>query len=397
VPVAALTEIDTQSLIVIMAVAATASVLTIAFSPRMVIPVVVLELVLGIVIGPEVLELASVDPTTDFLGSLGLGMLFFFAGYEIDFERIRGKPITLGALGWLLSLAIAYGIGGALAAGGVVLSYLYTGSALATTAMGSLVPILRDSGDLKSRFGGYMLGAGAMGEFGPIVLTTIILSTGHPISEALILAGFIVLAVITGIIAVRSAISGWPLLERTLESSSQVAVRVTVVLIFGLVALAAELGLDLLLGGFMAGLIARQALNGQEVEVLESKLTAVGYGLLIPFFFITSGMNFDIDSLFESTSAVLKLPLFLGLFLLVRGVPAMLLYRKVLDLRERAALAFYSATQLPLVVAITTLAVEAGEMEPSTAASLVGAAILSALIFPLVGLRLRRGSEPAAA
>jgi Kef-type K+ transport system membrane component KefB len=393
--VGALTEIDSTSVLVIVAAAALAGILTMLAAPRLVLPVVVLELLLGIVIGPDVIDIAKVDPTTDFLSNLGLGMLFFFAGYEIDVERIRGRPLDLGALGWLFSLALAYGIGGLLAAGGIVLSYLYTGSAMATTAMGTLIPILRDAGDLRTRWGTYMLGAGAMGEFGPILLVTLILSTGHPLNEALLLIGFVVLAVLTGVVAVRSAVRGWPLLERTLESSSQVAVRLAVLLIFGLVALASELGLDLLLGGFMAGLITRQALRGLEVTVFESKLTAVGYGLLIPFFFVTSGMAFDLDGLLSSTSALLKLPMFLALFLVVRGLPAMLLYRAELDLRERAALAVFSAAALPLVVAITTLAVEAGHMRSTTAASLVGAAIISTLVYPLIGLRLRR--EPAAA
>jgi Kef-type K+ transport system membrane component KefB len=393
--VGALTEIDSTSVLVIVAAAALAGVLTMLAAPRLVVPVVVLELLLGILIGPDVIDIAKVDPTTDFLSNLGLGMLFFFAGYEIDVERIRGRPLDLGVLGWLLSLALAYGIGGLLAAGGIVLSYLYTGSAMATTAMGTLIPILRDAGDLRTRWGTYMLGAGAMGEFGPILLVTLILSTGHPLNEALLLIGFVVLAVLTGVVAVRSAVRGWPLLERTLESSSQLAVRLAVLLIFGLVALASELGLDLLLGGFMAGLITRQALRGLEVEVFESKLTAVGYGLLIPFFFVTSGMAFDLDGLLSSTSALLKLPMFLVLFLVVRGLPAMLLYRSELDLRERAALAVFSAAALPLVVAITTLAVDAGHMRSTTAASLVGAAIVSTLVYPLIGLRLRR--EPAAA
>jgi Kef-type K+ transport system membrane component KefB len=393
--VGALTEIDSTSVLVIVAAAALAGVLTMLAAPRLVVPVVVLELLLGILIGPDVIDIAKVDPTTDFLSNLGLGMLFFFAGYEIDVERIRGRPLDLGVLGWLFSLALAYGIGGLLAAGGIVLSYLYTGSAMATTAMGTLIPILRDAGDLRTRWGTYMLGAGAMGEFGPILLVTLILSTGHPLNEALLLIGFVVLAVLTGVVAVRSAVRGWPLLERTLESSSQLAVRLAVLLIFGLVALASELGLDLLLGGFMAGLITRQALRGLEVEVFESKLTAVGYGLLIPFFFVTSGMAFDLDGLLSSTSALLKLPMFLVLFLVVRGLPAMLLYRSELDLRERAALAVFSAAALPLVVAITTLAVDAGHMRSTTAASLVGAAIVSTLVYPLIGLRLRR--EPAAA
>jgi Kef-type K+ transport system membrane component KefB len=387
--------IDETSLLVIVGSAAVAGLLVMLAAPKLTIPVVVVELILGIVIGPQVAGLADVDPTTDFLGNLGLGMLFFFAGYEIDFERIRGRPLQLAGLGWALSLVLAYGLGGALAAAGVVVSYLYTGSALATTAIGTLIPILRDAGEIRTRFGGYLLGAGATGEFGPILLVTLILSTTHPIHEALILILFVVLAVFTGILAVRSAWKGWPLIERTFETSSQLAVRLAVVLVFGLVALAAELGLDLLLGGFVAGMITRVALRGREVAVFDSKLTAVGYGLLIPFFFITSGMAFDLDALTESAEAVLKVPLFLALFLVVRGIPALLLYRSVLKARDRLALAFFCATELPLVVAITTVAIDEGHMHSDTAAGLVGAAILSTLIYPLIGLRLRRDPEAA--
>ena len=389
-------ELDSTSLLVIVGTAALAALIVLAISPRLVIPVVVVELVLGIAIGPQVADVAQVDPTTQFLSDLGLGMLFFFAGYEIDFERIRGRPLTLAAVGWGLSLALAYGIGGILAAAGVVVSYLFTGSAMATTAIGTLIPILRDAGELKTRFGSYLLAAGAMGEFGPILLVTLILSAHNPVHEALVLIAFVAMAVLTGILAVRSAWKGWPLLERSLESSSQLAVRLAVVLVFGLVALAAELGLDLLLGGFVAGMITRVALRGQEVQVLDSKLTAVGYGLLIPFFFVVSGMRFDLDALTSSTDAILKLVMFFFLFLVVRGTPALLLYRRALGIRDRAALAFYSATELPLVVAITTIAVAQDHMKPDTAAGLVGAAIISTLVFPLIGLRLRRDSEDKA-
>ncbi|HKH23599.1 MAG TPA: cation:proton antiporter [Solirubrobacterales bacterium] len=389
--------IDEVSLLVIVATAAVAGLIVMLLSPRLTIPVVVVELVLGIVIGPQVTDIAQVDPTTDFLGSLGLGMLFFFAGYEIDFQRIEGRPMKLAGLGWALSLLLAYGIGGALAAAGVVISYLYTGSAMATTAIGTLIPILSDAGEMRTKFGTYLLGAGAAGEFGPILLVTLILSTANPLHEAAILIAFIVLAVLTGILTVRSAWSGWPFVERTFETSSQLAVRLAVVLVFGLVALAAELGLDILIGGFVAGMITRVALRGREVAVFDSKLTAVGYGLLIPFFFVTSGMDFDIDALTGSTEAALKVPLFLALFLLVRGAPALLLYRGVLAARDRLALAFFCATELPLVVAITTIAIDEGHMHSDTAAGLVGAAILSTLVYPLVALRLRRGREAAPA
>jgi Kef-type K+ transport system membrane component KefB len=385
-------EVDTDSFFAIVVVAAVAAVTVAAVPKRFAPPVVVLELMLGIVIGPELLGFAQTDDFVDFFSNLGLGMLFFFAGYEIDFDRIKGAPLKLGALGWVLSVALAYGIGGALAAAGVVVSYLYTGSALATTAIGTLIPILRDNGELKTRFGTFLLAAGAVGEFGPILLITLVLSTTNPLHEAVILLAFVALALVLAVGSVRYAWRGWPALERTFESSSQLAVRVTVVLVFGLVLLAGKLGLDILLGGFVAGMIVRLALKGQELQVFESKLTAVGFGFFIPFFFVASGIEFDLAAL-GSAEAIAKLFLFFGLFLVVRGAPAMLLYRGVLGARDRAALAFYSATELPLVVAITTIAVEAGEMKTSTAAGLVGAAMLSTLVFPFVGLALRRRSE----
>lgn len=387
-------DVDSGSFLAIVAVAAFAAVLAGLFARRLVVPVVVLELVLGIVIGPEVLGIAERDPFIDFFANLGLGMLFFFAGYEIDFERIKGEPLRLAAFGWLLSLVLAYTLGGILAAMGIVLSLLFVGSAMATTAIGTLIPILRDAGELKTRFGTYLLGAGAIGEFGPILLITLVFSTKGAIENALILAAFIVLAVIAGVFAVRWVGQGWELFERTLETSSQLAIRFTVVIVFALAALAATLGLDLLLGGFVAGIILRLALRGREVEVLESKLTAVGYGFLIPFFFVASGIGVDLGALTEDPIEFLKVPLFLVLFLIVRGVPALLLYRKVLGLRDRAALAFFSATELPLVVAITTIAVEEGHMHSSTAASLILAAICSTAIFPIVALRLRGDLDP---
>jgi Kef-type K+ transport system membrane component KefB len=383
-------EVDNASFLVVTLAAAIAAV-TVAVLPRSLAPpVVVLEIVLGIVVGPHVLDVAQPDDFIEFFSNLGLGMLFFFAGYEIAFDRIRGRPLELAAAGWVISLALAYGLGGILAAAGVVLSLLYTGSAMATTAIGTLIPVLRDSGELRTRFGTYMLAAGGAGEFGPILLITLVLSTAQPLHEAVILLAFIAVALVLALSSVRLAWRGWPLLERTLEASSQPAVRIAVLLIFGLVALAGELGLDLLLGGFVAGMITRAALRGREAEVFESKLTAVGFGFLIPFFFVTSGMNFDLDALLSSVGALLELGLFLGLFLVVRGLPALLLYRRVLEHRERLALAVFSATQLPLVVAITTIATEGGHMRSSTAAGLVGAAILSTLIFPFVGLGLLR-------
>lgn len=389
-PTAAI-QVDSGSFFAIVAVSAIAAITVATVPKRFAPPVVVIELMMGILIGPEILDLAHSDDFIEFFANLGLGMLFFFAGYEIDFQRIKGKPMELGAAGWLLSVILAYGLGGILAAAGIVVSFLYTGSAMATTAIGTLIPILRDNGELKTRFGTHLLAAGGAGEFGPILLVTLVLSTTNPFREAGILLLFVALAIALALVSVRYAWRGWPALERTFEASSQLAVRVTVVLVFGLVLLAGKLGLDILLGGFVAGMITRLALQGHELQVFESKLTAVGFGFFVPFFFVTSGIEFDLAAL-GSAEAIAKLVLFLGLFLVVRGVPALLLYRHVLNARDRMALAFYCATELPLVVAITTIAVDDGDMRASTAAGLVGAAMLSTLIFPFVGMALRKGA-----
>jgi Kef-type K+ transport system membrane component KefB len=384
-------QVDTGSFFAVVMVAAIAAI-TVALLPRrMAPPVVVLELVLGIVIGPHVLQLAHTDDFIEFFSNLGLGMLFYFAGYEIDFQRIKGRPLELGAWAWLLSVGLAFGIGGILAGLGIIVSFLYTGAAMATTAIGTLIPILRDNGELKTRFGTYLLAAGGAGEFGPILLVTLFFSTQSALHESAILIAFVLLAIAIALLSVRLAWQGWPALERTFEASSQLAVRVTVVLVFGLVLLASDLGLDVLLGGFVAGMITRMALKGHELAVFESKLTAVGFGFFVPFFFVTSGIAFNLTAL-GSAEAIAKLALFFVLFLVVRGTPMLLLYRQEMNLRNRAALAFYSATELPLVVAITTIAVDAGHMRSSTAAGLVGAAMLSTLVYPFVGMALRKGA-----
>jgi len=391
-------RVDTGSFLAIVVTAAIAGTLAaVASRGNVFIPVVVVELGLGIVIGPQALGLAQVNAFTKFFADLGLGMLFFFAGYEIDIARIRGDPLRLGVLGWFLSLAIAYGLGGVLAALGVVLSLVFVGSALATTAIGTLLPVLSDTGELGTPFGTYLLAAGAAGEFGPILLVTLVLSTQSPVHNALILVAFVALAVVVAIAAVRSSHRTLPLFERTIEKSSQLAVRWIVVLVFALALLASKLGLDLLLGGFAAGLIARQVMQKSEVPAFNSKLTAVAFGVFVPFFFVVSGMRLDVNALFAGPSGLEKLALFFVLFLVVRGTPAMLLYRSVLPRRQdRMALALFSATQLPLVVAITTLAVDEGHMLPSTAAALVGAGALSTLAGPLHGLHMRRKSAAAA-
>jgi Kef-type K+ transport system membrane component KefB len=388
-------------LVVVMIAAFSPLIATLAsrWLPGLIVPIVVIEIALGALLGPHGLKLAKVTGVLSFLATLGLGFLFFFAGYEIDFKRIRGTPLRLAVIGWGISLVLAYSIAGVLAAAGIVISGLLTGSAMCTTAIGTILPVMRDTGQLTARFGPMMLAAGAVGELGPILIVTLVLSTESDTgTQALLLAAFVLLTILAAVASHATIDRAWPFLDRSMDSSGQVPVRLTVLLVFALVVIASKLGLDIILGAFAAGLIVRMLLTGHDPNRFESKIDAIGFGFLIPFFFIASGMSLDLAALGGSFSAVLKVPLFLLGFLVVRGVPAMLLYRDALSRGDRKALALFSATQLPLVVAITSLGVQQGKMRPSTAVALVTAAVLSVLIFPSLAIAVRRPDQqmPAA-
>jgi len=388
---------DTSSFLIVLLAAAGAPIVagvTTRVMPKVIIPIAVVELVLGAVIGPHGFAIAHADDTLNLLETLGLGFLFFFAGYEIDFDLIRGTPLRLGVVGWLMSCALAYSLAGVLAAAGVVISGLLTGSAMSTTAIGTILPVLRDTQQLGGRFGPSILAAGAVGELGPVLIVTLLLSTdSSSVSQGLLLGAFVLVTIVAALISSGAAGRTWGFLNRSLRTSGQLPVRLTVLLVFALVLLASSLGLDVILGAFAAGIIVRHVIKGHELQEFESKLDAVGFGFLIPFFFISSGMNLDLSALVSSVGAVLKVPLFLACFLFVRGLPALLLYRGELILRDRIGLALLCATELPLVVAITTLGVEQGQMRQTTAVALVTAGVLSVLVFPTVALALRRAAS----
>lgn len=384
-------EINREDIFVVAAVAAASPILA-DLSRRVRVPIVVAEIGLGIIVGPQLLDIASTDDFIDGLSTLGLAFLFFLAGLEIEFEKIRGMPLRLGALGWGISLALGMALALSLWLTGVVDAPILVGLALTTTALGTLMPILRDSGILAERFGGFVLGAGAVGEFGPVVIVSVILAleAGEPWRTALL---FVFAAVV--MIAMLVATRAQPdrivrLIESTMSTSGQVAVRLTLMVLVGLAVLASEFGLDVILGAFAAGIIVGFVTRGgTESGEFEAKLDALGYGFLIPIFFISTGMDFDLDALLESPSAIALVPGFALLFLVARGVPAWLLYRGELETTDRRALALLSASALPLLVAITEIGTETGVMRTEEAVALVGAGMLSVLVFPLVALALR--------
>ncbi len=288
---------------------------------------------------------------------------------------------------------------GALAAAGFVQAFVPIAVGLTTTALGTLLPILRDNRLLEGRFGGFIMAAGAVGEFFPIVAIAVFLSTKGAF------LGLISLAVIAGIALLFTFVPRLLRHERLAgiisegeHATSQTTLRWTMFLLFALLVIAADFGLDVVLGAFLAGVVLRRWAPS-DVHALETKLDAVGYGFFIPVFFVTSGMNLHLQSIIESPT---RLVVFFVLFLLVRGLPALLFYRHELPLRGRVQLMLLSATALPLLVALAEIGLESGTMLPENAAALVGAGVLSVIVFPAAAVSLRRPAahaiveEPAA-
>ena len=356
---------------------------------RLRVPQAVIFIVGGVLVGPQVLGWA--DPVgLELVSNVGLGFLFLLAGYELELTLFRERAGRLALTSWLVTLVVATGVTAALAAVGFVRAFVPVAIGLTTTALGTLLPILRDNRMLEGRFGGFIMAAGAVGEFLPIVAVAVFLSANGAF------LGLLSLVVIGGVALLLTFV---PRLVRnkTIQgilpegATSQTTLRWTMVLLFALLVIAAYFGLDVVLGAFLAGVVLRRWVPG-DLHSLEAKLDAVGYGFFIPVFFITSGMSLDLHSIAESPARLL---VFFVLFLVVRGLPALLFYRRDLPMRGRVQLMLLTATALPMLVALAKIGLDSGTMLPENAAALVGAGVLSVIVFPAVAISLgRSGARP---
>jgi Kef-type K+ transport system membrane component KefB len=386
---------ELHSLLLIFTIAVVAPLLC-EWVPRIRLPLVVLEIALGILVGPQVLGWAEAGPTIEVLAKFGLASLFFLAGFEINFPAIRGRPLTMAVLGWLASMAVCLGVGFSLQGCGIVDSGFIVGAALTTTALGTLMPILRDARELSTRFGAYAVASGAIGEFAPIVLIALVLSTGEAEhgSSLVLMILFTTITIVGALVALKYRPPRLVVVfQKKMDTSAQLPVRLAVLVLASLVILARNFGLDAILGALAAGVLVALASPGGYGVALHRKLDGIGFGLFVPIFFVTTGLQYDLQGLLTSRLALLQLPMFLALFFVVRGLPALLIARPDLDLRSRFALGFLAATELPLVIAIAEIAVKSGQLMPETAASLIGAGMASVLLFPLLALTLRRKAE----
>lgn len=381
-----------DSLAIIILVAALAPlILSILPGPR--IPEVAVLIVAGVVLGPHVLDVVQTGSEIGLIANVGLGFLFFLAGYELDLAILRGRAGANATASWIISFALALAIVGGLYAAGFVKAFLPVSIALTTTALGTLLPMLRDSGENKGPLGVAVLANGAVGEFLPIIAISVFLSTQGAWKSIVILVGFGLLAWLI------TRFGGWmrtgPIAEhmrRGADTSSQTTVRITVLLLVTLLALSGRLGLDIVLGAFSAGIVMRATVPEGD-RLLERKLEAIGFGLFIPVFFVVSGSRIDVQSIIDSPARML---VFFVLILVVRGVPAAILHRRSLPGIRSVRLGLYTATGLPLIVAISEIGLSTGVMLPQNAAALVGAGLLTVLVLPFLARVLASREEPGA-
>jgi Kef-type K+ transport system membrane component KefB len=371
--------------------------------PALKVPAVVLEILGGILVGPAVLGWVHLDAAVRVTADLGLGFLLFMAGYEIDLRHFARRLLILAGRAFVVSVALGLLVAYGLQLAGQVRDGLLVGITLMSTSLGILVPILKDAEHTETPFGQLIMAAGSLAELAPLVLLSVFFSasSGNPSVELGLLALFAGLTVVVVVAAQR--VRAWgPLREvvRRLENtSSQLRVRLAITFALAFAVVAEHFGLATILGAFLAGIIVRRSGESPAShEVLQGKLEAIGFGFLIPVFFVSTGAGLDVDALFRSSRAIILVPVFLGALLVVRGLPA-LLYARTVGCAHALAAGFMQATSLTFIVVATIIGVETNHLRPSTGTALVVAGLLSVVIYPPIALQLMKnavGSQAAA-
>ncbi len=369
------------------------------------LPAIVLEILLGIAVGPQGLGWAKADEPVSVLALIGLAFLLLLAGLEIDFWRLRGRLLRLTGSGFAISFAIALAVGYALEAGGLVRSPLLIAVILSATGLGVILPILKDAGETATQFGQVIVAGASIAEVTPIVLLSLFFSgkSGGLGAKLALLIAFVVFVVAVGvaILGLQRSMRLSSTLLRLQDTTAEIRVRGAFLLLALFVVLASRFGLEAILGAFLAGATLKLVDRDEAMThaFFHGKLEAAGFGVFVPFFFVSTGIKLDVTSLFESGSALARVPIFLGAILLVRGLPA-LLYRPFAERPSQlVAGGLLQATSLSIPVVAGQIGVDLGLIRPTNYVALVAAGLISVIVFPLVSLTLLRGrpaSAPAA-
>jgi Kef-type K+ transport system membrane component KefB len=384
-----------DDLLIVVAIAFAAP-LILGLFPSLRLPSPVLEIVAGIVVGPSVLNWAQNDETVAVMATIGLAFLLFLAGIEIEFDKLRGQVLRLTAIGFAVSLAIAVVVGVGLKSAGVVQTPLLVAIILSATSLGVIVPVLKDAGEISSTFGQLVIAAGSIADFGAIILLSAFFSGEGSTGSTLLLIGCLFGIAAAVYVFVRSAERSRAVMRdllRLQDTTAQIRVRAAVVLMIGFAALADQFGLEAILGAFAAGAVLTLVDQDREMThpIFRTKLEAMGFGFFVPVFFVATGLKFDLNALLDHPSNLVKVPIFLGALLIVRGLPAAV-YRAAVGTDRSVVAGILQATSLPFIVAATTIGVDMGLMGSAEQSALIAAGLLSVLIFPLTGLTLLKRS-----
>lgn len=382
---------DFISLAVIALVAVLAPII-VRIIPGKVVPETVILIFAGALLGPYAVGLIVVDDVSSFLSELGLAFLFLLAGYEIDPKNLTGTQGKAGLAAWAVSFAIGLAImlGASHYADIETMDAIAVAIALTTTAIGTLMPILKERKLMGSPVGESVLAFGTWGEIAPIVAIALLLGARSAWKSTLVLLAFMLAAVLIGIFGARvkkqaGRIYTW--LSEGADTLSQTTVRVVVLLLVTLLALAEVAKLDIVLGAFAAGFVLRYVMP-QASESFEHKIEGIAYGFFIPLFFIISGCKIDFGAVANYPLMMLG---FIVMLLLVRGVPilaalAICKETKIMSRAARVSVSLYCVTALPLIVAVTSVTVKAGVMSPEIASVLVAAGAVTVLVMPFLAM-----------
>lgn len=384
----------------VVAAVALGAPLVLGLLPVLRLPAIVLEILLGVAIGPQVLGWVKIDTPIEVLSLLGLAFLLLLAGLEVEYDRFRGRVLWVTAIGYMASFGLALLIGFGLDAAGLVDSPLLIGIALSATALGVVIPVLKDAGAVSTQFGQLVVAGASLAEIATIVLLSLFFSgESSGVGSKLVLLGLfvlLVLAVVTAVVGAERSRRISATLLRLQDTTAEIRIRASFFLLAVFVAFAEGFGLEAILGAFLAGAIIKLVDRDQGMThpQFRHKLEAVGYGVFVPFFFVATGVRFDLDALLASAKAIALVPIFLGALLVARGLPA-LLYRSLVTPARTAAAGLLQATSLGFLVVAGQIGVELGLVGPAAYAALVAAGLLSVLLFPIAALTLLRSAERA--
>jgi CPA2 family monovalent cation:H+ antiporter-2 len=370
------------------------------------IPIVIGEILAGMIIGKSGFDLVAPSPILDFLAEFGFVFLMFISGLEVDVgamtqHPLEGgdegerrsfwrEPLFLAFLSFILTLGSAFAIAFGLQEVGLVRSPLIIGLILSTTSLGIVVPVLKERGIAPTRYGQLMLVAALIADVVTLVLLSVafgILQKGFALQLILFLSLLLIFAVALRMGIVVSKVPGLKkVIQELSTATAQIRVRGAIALMVAWATLATALGIEVILGAFLAGVIV-STIAGPEETILREKLDALGFGFFIPIFFISVGSRFDLNVVLGSQGALILFPLLIVAAYAVKVLPAFV-YRLAFSWREGLGAGFLLSSRLSLIIAASALAFELGVISEAVNADIILVAMVTCTLSPILFNRL---------